>query len=36
MGFLSQWKIYLDELPSGSDAQGFSGKKLDPTVFEKA
>jgi len=35
MGFLSQWKQYLDELPSGSDAQGFSGKKLDATVFEK-
>jgi len=35
MGFLSQWKQYLDELPSGSDAQGFSGKKLDSTVFEK-
>jgi hypothetical protein len=31
IGFLSQWKMYLDELP----ATNFSGKKLDPTVFEK-
>lgn len=31
IGFLSQWKMYLDELP----ATNFSGKKLDLTVFEK-
>lgn len=31
IGFLSQWKMYLDELP----ATNFTGKKLDPTVFEK-
>lgn len=36
IGFLSQWKVYLDELPSGPDAERFSGKKLDPTVLEKA
>ena len=36
IGFLSQWKMYLDELPSGPDAERFSGKKLDPTVLEKA
>ncbi|TFK50224.1 ACN9-domain-containing protein [Heliocybe sulcata] len=35
IGFLSQWKIYLDELPSGTDAQNFSGKKLDPMLVEK-
>ncbi|EPQ53983.1 ACN9-domain-containing protein [Gloeophyllum trabeum ATCC 11539] len=35
IGFLSQWKIYLDELPSGTDAQNFSGKKLDPQLMEK-
>ncbi|EPT05577.1 hypothetical protein FOMPIDRAFT_1027186 [Fomitopsis schrenkii] len=35
IGFLSQWKVYLDELPSGPDAERFSGKKLDPTVLEK-
>ncbi|KAF8344744.1 hypothetical protein F5887DRAFT_1272320 [Amanita rubescens] len=34
MGFLTQWKIYLDELPRRHDA-GFSGKKLDRTMFEK-
>ena len=31
IGFLSQWKMYLDELPSTN----FRGKKLDATVFEK-
>ncbi len=35
MGFLTQWKMYLDELPRNRDA-GFSGKKLDLTMFEKA
>ncbi|CCM02221.1 uncharacterized protein FIBRA_04301 [Fibroporia radiculosa] len=35
IGFLSQWKVYLDELPSGADTEHFSGKKLDPTVLEK-
>ncbi|KAH7928099.1 ACN9-domain-containing protein [Leucogyrophana mollusca] len=33
MGFLSQWKMYLDELPHDADSKSF--KKLDPTVFEK-
>ncbi|KAJ8584853.1 ACN9-domain-containing protein [Rhizopogon salebrosus TDB-379] len=34
MGFLTQWKMYLDELPRDpSDSRNF--KKLDPTVFEK-
>ncbi|KAI0246952.1 hypothetical protein BJV78DRAFT_1249646 [Lactifluus subvellereus] len=35
IGFLSQWKVYLDQIPVGPDAQRFRGKKLDPTVFEK-
>jgi len=35
MRFLSQWKMYLDELPRGAEAKNFAGKKLDPTVFEK-
>lgn len=35
IGFLSQWKMYLDQLPRGTDAKSFSGKRLDPTVFEK-
>ncbi|KAF9457868.1 hypothetical protein BDZ94DRAFT_1174785 [Collybia nuda] len=35
IGFLSQWKMYLDQLPVGPDSKSFAGKKLDPTVFEK-
>jgi hypothetical protein len=35
MGFLTQWKVYLDQLPCGPEGENFSGKKLDPTVFEK-
>ncbi|EMD31278.1 hypothetical protein CERSUDRAFT_100473 [Gelatoporia subvermispora B] len=35
IGFLSQWKMYLDELPAEPDPQSFKGKKLDPTVVEK-
>ena len=35
IGFLSQWKVYLDQLPLGPEAQHFRGKKLDPTIFEK-
>ncbi|KAH9973414.1 hypothetical protein BJV74DRAFT_782707 [Russula compacta] len=35
IGFLSQWKIYLDQIPVGLEAQRFRGKKLDPTIFEK-
>lgn len=34
MGFLSQWKMYLDQLP-GKPGDEFEGKKLDSTVFEK-
>ncbi|KAF4613845.1 hypothetical protein D9613_008098 [Agrocybe pediades] len=34
MGFLSQWKMYLDEMPR-APGQEFRGKKLDPTMFEK-
>lgn len=33
MGFLTQWRRYLDELPRDSSANNF--KKLDPTIFEK-
>ncbi|KAM5544539.1 hypothetical protein V8D89_001437 [Ganoderma adspersum] len=36
IGFLSQWKMYLDVLPAGSDsAKAFRGKPLDPTTLEK-
>ena len=35
IGFLSQWKLYLEELPHDGDAKRFNGKKLDPTTFER-
>jgi hypothetical protein len=35
IGFLSQWKLYLDQLPGASDADKFRGSRMDPTVFEK-
>ncbi|KAJ7488345.1 hypothetical protein FB451DRAFT_1025608 [Mycena latifolia] len=35
IGFLSQWKMYLDAIPAGPDAKSFKGRKLDSTVFEK-
>lgn len=35
MGFLAQWKMYLDQLPAGPDAHAYRGKRLDPTVYEK-
>ena len=34
IGFLSQWKLYLDDLPS-SPTDRFTGRKLDPTLLEK-
>jgi len=34
IGFLSQWKMYLDELGS-QPGSTFRGKKLDPIAFEK-
>jgi len=35
IGFLSQWKGYLSQIPAGPEAGRFRGEKLDPTVFEK-
>jgi hypothetical protein len=35
IGFLSQWKVYLGQIPVGPEADRFRGKKLDHTVFEK-
>lgn len=36
IGFLSQWKMYLDALPAGPDGgKAFRGKPLDPTTLEK-
>ncbi|KAG8733821.1 acetate non-utilizing protein 9 [Ceratobasidium sp. 428] len=38
MGFLSQWKLYLDQLESLSseESQRFKGHRMDPTVFAQA
>ncbi|KAG8746631.1 acetate non-utilizing protein 9 [Ceratobasidium sp. 414] len=38
IGFLSQWKLYLDQLESLSpeESERFTGHKMDPTVFEQA
>ncbi|KAJ7058344.1 hypothetical protein C8F01DRAFT_289786 [Mycena amicta] len=35
MGFLAQWKMYLDALPRGDGSKEWKGQKLDATVFEK-
>lgn len=35
MGFLTQWKMYLDQLPAGSEGHAYKGQRLNPTVFEK-
>ncbi|RPD61036.1 ACN9-domain-containing protein [Lentinus tigrinus ALCF2SS1-7] len=36
IGFLSQWKMYLDQLPAGPDGgKAFRGAPLDPTTLEK-
>ncbi|KAJ7624651.1 ACN9-domain-containing protein [Roridomyces roridus] len=36
IGFLSQWKVYLDFLPKGRDnAANFRGKRLDSVAYEK-
>lgn len=34
MGFLSQWKMYLDGLPKNTEEE-YTGRKLDSTVYEK-
>ncbi|KAI0703777.1 ACN9-domain-containing protein [Cytidiella melzeri] len=34
IGFLSQWKLYLDDLPA-DPTQEFRGRKLDSAVLEK-
>lgn len=34
IGFLSQWKMYLDSLPR-DQGQPFRGRKLDPELIEK-
>ncbi|KEP48183.1 complex 1 LYR-like protein [Rhizoctonia solani 123E] len=39
IGFLSQWKMYLDQLEEQANSTGgferFTGRRLDPTAFEK-
>ncbi|KAH7339938.1 ACN9-domain-containing protein [Rhizoctonia solani] len=39
IGFLSQWKLYLDQLEQQANSAGgferFTGRRMDPTVFEK-
>lgn len=35
MGFLSQWKMYLDEIPAGPEGAKYRGRRLDATKFEK-
>ena len=36
MGFLLEWKRYLDKIESQSSKDGpFRGEKMDATVFEK-
>ncbi|KAH8109570.1 ACN9-domain-containing protein [Phellopilus nigrolimitatus] len=36
IGFLSQWKMYLDAIPKSHDSGAqWTGRKLDQTVFEK-
>lgn len=36
VGFLSEWKTYLDQLPPDpASAQSWRGAKLDPKLFEK-
>ncbi|KAF7329104.1 hypothetical protein MKEN_00170900 [Mycena kentingensis (nom. inval.)] len=35
IGFLGQWKLYLDTLPRGPDSKSWTGRKLDETALEK-
>ncbi|KXN84870.1 Acetate non-utilizing protein 9, mitochondrial [Leucoagaricus sp. SymC.cos] len=35
IGFLSQWKMYLEQMPDREGGKYYRGKRLDPTVFEK-
>jgi hypothetical protein len=35
IGFLSQWKMYLDHMPDREGGEFYRGKKLDLTAFEK-
>jgi len=35
VGFLSQWKLYLDDLSQTISADRFSGRRLDPALLDK-
>ncbi|KAJ3932223.1 MAG: hypothetical protein NXY57DRAFT_135365 [Lentinula lateritia] len=35
IGFLSQWKLYLEALPASKEGEMFVGEKLDPFLLEK-
>ncbi|KIK52680.1 hypothetical protein GYMLUDRAFT_179948 [Collybiopsis luxurians FD-317 M1] len=35
IGFLSQWKLYLEALPGTGESLAFAGKKLDLLLLEK-
>lgn len=36
IGFLTQWKMYLDEIPKDKESGSqWKGRRLDPTIFEK-
>lgn len=34
MGFIHEWKLYLDSLPANPNEE-FSGRKLDPSLLQK-
>lgn len=35
IGFLSQWKMYLEQMPDREGGKYYKGKKLDITIIEK-
>ncbi|KAL1744718.1 hypothetical protein HDZ31DRAFT_38069 [Schizophyllum fasciatum] len=35
IAFLTEWKLYLDQLPKDDNSVNFSGRKLDPMLIEK-
>ena len=35
IAFLTEWKLYLDQLPKDEGSVNFSGRKLDPMLIEK-
>jgi len=35
IGFLSQWKMYLEQMPDREGGKYYKGKKIDTTIIEK-